>query len=248
MKWTRARMMWCILLAALIGFGVAAAIYLKPYKPQQAAIEAMKAGNGVTVTEHARWIRFEPAGVKATGIIFYPGGLVEPESYAPLALLLAKQGYRTWIVKMPLNLAVSSINRAEEIMNGHPDVSYVIGGHSLGGAIAGRFAAAHADRLVGVFFLGAYTDAAGSLTQTKLAALTITGSEDGIVNRVKLEQGKAYLPSQSEQAVLEGGNHAQFGSYGVQKGDRPASLSPEQQQELTAQRVTNWLIRIAQRK
>lgn len=69
-------------------------------------------------------------------IIFYPGGLVDPASYSPLARTLAEQGHRVYIAKMPLNLAIFGQNKADSFIAEHPDEAYVIGGHSLGGAFA----------------------------------------------------------------------------------------------------------------
>jgi hypothetical protein len=37
--------------------------------------------------------------------------------------------------------------------------------------------------------------------------------------------------------LIEGGNHSQFGYYGVQLGDNSAGISREQQQELTVEGV-----------
>lgn len=85
-------------------------------------------------------------------MIFYPGALVEAEAYAPLARKIAAAGHPFYIARMPLNLAVIKGNAAEEIIRVHPKQSFVLGGHSLGGVMASRFAADHADQLEGVFF------------------------------------------------------------------------------------------------
>ena len=37
--------------------------------------------------------------------------------------------------------------------------------------------------------------------------------------------------------MIKGGNHAQFGDYGAQDGDGVATISVEEQQELTANAV-----------
>ena len=44
---------------------------------------------------------------------------------------------------------------------------------------------------------------------------------------------------------IEGGNHAQFGNYGPQKGDLPATISAEEQQKQTVEAIEAFL---AQRK
>ena len=58
---------------------------------------------------------------------------------------------------MPLDLAVIGGNKADKIKEDFPDSDYVIGGHSLGGVMASRYANKnHSDsHLKGVFFMAA---------------------------------------------------------------------------------------------
>ena len=99
-------------------------------------------------------------------VIFYPGALVDAESYSVWAAGLAEKGYPVAIVKMPFNMAVLAGNRAEEVLEEIPHSSYVIGGHSLGGVMASRFAAnqlaENDNELKGVFFFASYPDEKGS--------------------------------------------------------------------------------------
>ncbi len=57
----------------------------------------------------------------------------------------------------------------------------------------------------------------------------------------KLEEGRTYLPKDAQELVIEGGNHAQFGSYGEQKGDGKAFISAEEQREETAEAIVSLL-------
>lgn len=41
--------------------------------------------------------------------------------------------------------------------------------------------------------------------------------------------------------VIEGGNHAQFGNYGKQKGDPDATISSEEQQNITVKAIKEFL-------
>ena len=41
--------------------------------------------------------------------------------------------------------------------------------------------------------------------------------------------------------VIEGGNHAQFGNYGKQKGDADATISREEQQNIAVEAVGKFL-------
>ena len=45
---------------------------------------------------------------------------------------------------------------------------------------------------------------------------------------------------------IQGGNHAQFGNYGPQKGDLPATITAEEQQEQTALVIGEFLARQTQ--
>ena len=40
---------------------------------------------------------------------------------------------------------------------------------------------------------------------------------------------------------IEGGNHAQFGSYGLQRGDPPAEITPQEQQARTVEAISDFL-------
>lgn len=214
---------------------------LRPYPPDEAAKTAMQGGEGITVIDSGDWLAFEGGETREPGVILYPGALVKAESYSPLARLLAGDGYRVFIAKMPLNLAVSDVERAGQVIKAYPHQSFVIGGHSLGGAMAARYAASHPDRIAGVILLGAYPDKKGNLKDTGLPVLSLLGSRDGVVNREKYGSGKQYLPDDTLYMSIEGGNHSQFGSYGMQEGDQAAVITPQDQWQQTAGAIKEWL-------
>ncbi|MDH4620148.1 alpha/beta fold hydrolase [Brevibacillus sp. AY1] len=216
--------------------------YLRPYPVEEAAMQAMQGGEGITVTDAGEWIILEGGQNYDPAIILYPGARVKSESYAPLARLLAGYGHRVFIARMPFQLAVTDFQRADQLIKNLPNQSFVIGGHSLGGAMASRYASLHPDRFEGVFFLGAYPDRKGDLRETELPVLSLLGSRDGIVNREHYEKGKTYLPEETVYMSIEGGNHAQFGSYGVQEGDHPAAITPQEQWQQTAAALEQWML------
>ncbi|MGN7761111.1 alpha/beta hydrolase [Paenibacillus sp. 22594] len=215
--------------------------YLTPYTPGIRAENALISAGGVSVKQNDNWISFEPSVTLGTAVIFYPGALVEAEAYAPLAKKIAAAGHPFYIAKMPLNLAVIKSDAAEEIIRVHPKLSFVLGGHSLGGVMASRFAAEHPDQLKGVYFLASYPDEKGSLKDTTLSVLSVLGTEDQVVDQDNYNKGRSYLPSNTVYYSVKGGNHAQFGSYGKQKGDGEATISEDEQQTLTARSVLDWL-------
>ncbi|MGL4374611.1 MAG: alpha/beta hydrolase, partial [Turicibacter sp.] len=87
------------------------------YEPTQTALQAMVTNQMVAINEDDLLV-FTPIGeVKNTGFILYPGGLVEPTSYSPLARLIAQNGYTVVIVPMPFNLAVLDANAAQAVID-----------------------------------------------------------------------------------------------------------------------------------
>ena len=176
------------------------------------------------------WFFDGPSEDKA--YIFYPGGKVEAESYAPLMHRLAAEGADTFLVKMPFNIAFLGIGRAEKIMKAGDYDHWYMGGHSLGGVAAASYAADHPDDLDGVILLAAYPT--GEIDE-KLPGLMIRGSEDKVLNMDAVSA--SWDLWNSAEVVISGGNHAQFGNYGRQKGDGQAQISAADQQEETVQAI-----------
>ncbi|MFD1317148.1 alpha/beta fold hydrolase [Loigolactobacillus zhaoyuanensis] len=173
-------------------------------------------------------------------VIFYPGALVEPASYSVWAQQVAAAGYPVYIVHFPMDLAVLAPNQADNILK-NSQRNYVIGGHSLGGVMASRYAQRHQERLKGVFFLASYPDKKGSLRSTVLPVLSITASRDGVLNQTAYRAAQQDLPRSTTRVQIKGGNHAGFGSYGTQKGDHTATISNQEQQRQVAQNLIKWL-------
>jgi len=174
--------------------------------------------------------------------IFYPGGKVQPESYAPLCSELANKGIVCVLVKMPCNLAIMNTDAAEKLIPyiheklGCKDI--YIGGHSLGGAAAGMYAFDNPSSIKGLILLAAYSKS--DLSPMDLSVLSIYGSEDGVLSMDTYEASVAFMPNFSE-VVIDGGCHAYFGYYGEQKGDGTAAISREEQIAQTADAVAAWL-------
>jgi len=220
-------------------------IYLNSitYSPSSQAELAFQSDNQVKVTEVKGGFKYEPQIDKAIepNIIFYPGGLVEPESYSLFARELAQLGHRVYIAEMPLNLAIFGQNKAESFLDEYPDESFVIGGHSLGGSFAARFASEHSEKLKGIYFLASYADETGSVKDTDLSVLQITGTADGVLNREAWESAKTNLPADTLYVSVEGANHGQFGSYGKQKGDNDPTIDEEEQLQKVVHAIEDWI-------
>ena len=99
----------------------------------------------------------------------------------------------------------------------------------MGGAMASQFASEHQDEIDGLILLGAYIY--GDYPDEK--TLTVYGS---------LNQSVEDHIDYTENIVeIEGGNHAQFGNYGPQKGDLPATISAAEQQAQTVDAISDFM-------
>ena len=224
-----------ILIISALGFIVWAK---DNYKPSEEALSALKNQDMIEVKE-AEFITFKPKDKTAEkGLIFYPGAKVSPESYSLLAKGIAEEGYLVVIVPMPLDLAILSPNKAEEVIQKYSDIDvWAIGGHSLGGVMASKFASSHSD-IKGLALYASYPSG-DELIDSSLKVVSIYGSEDGVANLEKIKN--AALPKDSVIFQIKGGNHAQFGNYGDQKGDNKATISSEEQIEESVKVTVNML-------
>lgn len=203
-----------------------------PLGPTQRALDALNSDATVTVTEAKDGWEFAPAGVEpSAALVYYPGGHVDARSYAPYARDVAAQGYLVVVPVMPLSLAVLSPNAADQVVEAHAGISrWAIGGHSLGGAMAGQYAAKHPGSMGGLVLLASYVPSGSDLSATAIRALTQVGTLDTVVNRDNLRAGLKLLPANAVYTELAGGNHAQFGDYGPQPGDNPnPTMSADEQ-------------------
>lgn len=233
----RKRLLLIILLSvALLALGFA--LYVSEYyRATDAALACLDEEGGLRVRSVDQTLCIETPDA-TTALAFYPGGKVQAEAYMPLMRRIALDGTDCYLVKMPFNLAVFGVNRVEGVMAAHPHDRWLLAGHSLGGAMAAHWAAAHPGQLDGLVLLAAYPDRA---LPEDLPVLVLYGSEDGVLNRSNLEKSASMLPQDAVVRQLPGGNHANFGSYGEQRGDGTATITPEAQWEWTAE----WIKRMA---
>jgi hypothetical protein len=235
---------WYIIILSFIilvfgGFTLWASL---PYRPMPEALQALEADSNVLVQEEP-WLIFQPKrGSSAIGLILYPGGRVDPKAYAPLAHSIASQGYLTVIVPMPLNLAVFAPGRALEVIELFPEIeAWVIGGHSLGGAMAANFASNQPGVVDGLLLLASYPASSDDLSSSPLKVISIYATLDGFTSLEEINVSQANLPDDTLWVEIDGGNHSQFGWYGFQSGDNPATISRESQQEQVVSSTLNLL-------
>lgn len=216
-----------VLIAALV---TGAVIWMQAAAaPSGTALNALQSDDQVQVSEDAGVIAFEALSrPSATGFIFYPGGGVDYRAYAPPLRQIAARSYLVVLLSMPLNLAFFDTNAADTVIANYPEVeNWVIGGHSLGGVAAASYAARH-PAIDGIAFWASYPGN-DALKDTRVRALSIYGSQDGLATPGQITDSRSLLPPDTLFVEIEGGNHSQFGSYGLQRGDNPAAIAPEAQ-------------------
>ncbi len=199
------------------------------YKAEDIAIQTMT-NNNFEVRDNLTILSAEESD---TALIFYPGAKVEDIAYLPFLQRLQQQGITCILVKMPFNLAVLDSNAADMIIGTLPQIKHwYVGGHSLGGAMASNYASQHLDTVAGVVLVGAYVY--GDIPKEK--TITIFGSNDTVLDRSKID----YTENVYE---IAGGNHAQFGNYGLQADDSAADITRDEQQQAAAERITEFCFR-----
>ena len=195
------------------------------------------------VTENPKYIQIgENVDV---GLIFYPGGLVDPHSYVDFLSTLAADR-KVFIAKVPYNLSILDIDLAEGIRKEHNNITeWSIMGHSLGGAVACFEVNNNIDIYKSLFLLAAYPSENTDLKNFQGRVVSMFGSNDEVIDKEKLENTKSQFNGVEvildlDAAILEeqgtyyyeivGGNHAYFGNYGMQNGDGEASIPRTEQQ------------------
>ncbi len=224
---TKILLFFMILLITLLAGFVGWASF--PLGPGPDAQIALQSDSNVTIEKINDWTVFRPTDLEPdTGFIFYPGGRVDFRSYAPVLNSLAHKGFLVVLVPMPLSMAVFSPNKAEAVLPAFPEIRHwAIGGHSLGGAMAAQFSYNHPNLIQGLVLWASYPAGNNNLTDRDLSVLSIYGDRDGQVE--KLAASSNLLPINTTWVIISGGNHAQFGDYGLQPGDGDAEISPQAQ-------------------
>jgi len=208
------------------------------YPAKEIALSALKSTDGVTVRQEKK-IEFIPAEATDTGLIFYPGGLVEPAAYAPILHEIADNGVLVVVTPMPFNLAIFNTGAANSVIAEYPNISrWILAGHSLGGAAAAIFAENNPAKINAIAFWDSYPPNSANLSDNKLAVLSVFGTTNGIPNTSNFDATRYLLPEDAIYIGIEGASHAQFGDYGPQKGDVKPAISLAEQHEI----VTNIML------
>ena len=243
-----------IFLSVGLLFSIPAIVKAESFPALPEALSAMNSDDNVTVqTEkipfavfNPEYFVFKPVGIEPTkGFLFLPGGLVDARSYAPAAHAIAAAGYLVVIVSMPFDLAPFGWMRGNHILREFDSITtWAVGGHSVGGAYACKFAKRYQSKVSGVVVWASTPSEAFRLDKTDIKAIAIYGSNDGEAE--ELAKSTEFYPAGTLFVVIPGGNHTQCGYYNtapdpVQPGDNPATISREEQQRQMIEATLDFL-------
>lgn len=244
--------LWRTIRSAWVGAGLAfSAWMIWGFQALDVAGDAAESDDRVEVVTNDGGLHFRPlSNARRAGLIFLPGGMVEPVAYAPLLRKVAEAGYPARLVYLPMRCGCTDSQIAQvfrsldAIVAGNPEIAWVLAGHSRGGMLASRHAQENAAGLAGLALIGTTHPRDFSLAGLSAPVMKIYGTRDGIASYDDMLRNKHLLPTATEWVALEGGNHVQFGYYRSQLGDNAAGISRAEQQQATERAVLSLLERI----
>ena len=227
---------------------------LLAYRANSDARAALTNTAGVTVTEPGGYWRFQPQQRSEVGLLFFPGALVDPVAYAPLLHAVAERGYDAVLIQVPRRGAFGGAESPElvsryvralrETAVADGATTWVAAGHSRGGVITATVARSAPREIAGIVLIGTSHPRDFSLAHLQIPVTQIYGTRDTVADAEKVIAARRNLPSSLTIVEIDGGNHSQFGSYGFQPGDWPATISRAEQQRRTVDAVVGALSRI----
>ncbi|WP_349897836.1 alpha/beta hydrolase [Parafrigoribacterium soli] len=240
--WRVTRLVLIILAALLVIVIVGFLIWANTgvMQAEKASLEKVRSNPAVSITERDNAVVLAPTGRSSgVGLVFIPGAKVAADAYLyKLSGAVAQDGLTVVITKPILNLAFFDQRPLSDFTSDARGIStWYVGGHSLGGVRACQYA--DQPKVTGLILFGSYC--ANDLSSTKLAVLSIGGSNDGLSTPSKIKDAAGLLPADATFVQIEGSNHARFGDYGVQAGDGVATISSAKARRVITEGVTRFL-------
>jgi pimeloyl-ACP methyl ester carboxylesterase len=223
------------------------------YQASGDARGALESTPAVAVSDHDGYWKFQPKQAASVGLLFFPGALVDPAAYAPIAGAVAARGFTVLLVRVPRRGAFGGAEsdelslryrRAlrETVQDGGP-ARWVVAGHSRGGVISANVLRTAPEGMAGLVLIGTSHPRDFSLAHLQIPVTQIYGTRDTVADVEKVVAARRNLPPSITIVEIDGGNHSQFGSYGFQPGDWPARIPRAEQQRRTVDAIVGTLAR-----
>lgn len=203
------------------------------------------------VKKTEKYLFYDNKACTDTAIVFYGGAKVDELSYTALLSQLAEYT-DVFLIDYKMNLPILNTGKCQEVLSEYAEQYQTIClcGHSMGGASMDLFASSHPDEKIrGIVFLGSYGTT--NLPENISELVYIYGENDGVINQEKLHEDIDRNKGNSRKVYtyeIQGGNHAGFGYYGAQKGDKEATISSEEQIQQTVSIILEILEELKQKK
>ncbi|MEV0617499.1 alpha/beta hydrolase [Nonomuraea sp. NPDC050404] len=198
--------------AVVLVLALAIAAALRPFPSRDDGVAAA-ASTGTVEVVH-RWDAWElrPRGrASGVGVVFLPGMLVDPRAHFPLLKPLAERGALVIVPTAPLGVALTGEREAKQAIESEPQITtWLVGGHSMGGAAASSVAA-NVPAIDGLLIWASYPSA--DLSASDVKVLSVHGSNDPYADDEIINDNRAKLPPDTRYVRLDGGIHAHFGDY-----------------------------------
>lgn len=251
----KSRNVWRVIRRVWITVGLGATVLfvawsLLAYRASEFAKAAARRTQAVQVSRVDGVWTFAPRGAAASDrvLVFFPGALVDPRAYAPLAQHAARQGFRALIIELPRRGAFGGADSPELRLRVQrafaslgDSASIIVGGHSRGAVVASSVAAERRHRMDGLVLIGSSHPRDVDLSGLPIPVTKIVGTRDGLASPDEVRQNAHLLPPHTRWIWIEGGNHSQFGWYGFQPMDRRARIPAAQQRNIMARGVMDLM-------
>ena len=216
--------------------------YLLPYQKAEDVSEYLKSDEQITFVEEEKGDSAYYAFINNEGsnkvLVFYPGAKVDEYAYAELMRNIAESGTDVYVIKMPFHMAMLNGDGAKDIIDHNEYEKVYLAGHSLGGVAASGYTISSSDKVDGLILLASYST---RKIPDNVELLSIYGDKDGCLEMNVYEKNRSNWPPVSNEVVIKGGNHANYASYGKQKGDNEASITRDEQISITAEAIIEFM-------
>ncbi|MEH0157418.1 alpha/beta hydrolase [Limibacter armeniacum] len=235
--WRNIRKVWALLGLCIIGW------MWFTFQAQHVDASIFESDTTLEVTASDDLISFTPKEGFDKVLLFYPGGMVAPEAYAPLCRQIAESGCQVQLIKMPWRLATKGYNKPKELdLLADTTFEYILAGHSQGAKMAAQFVYENPSLIDKLILIGTTHPRDINLSSIGLPIMKISGTNDGIASMEKVLENKPKLPEHTRFVTIEGANHSQFGHYGFQFGDDKADISREEQQKQVVEYIQAFIL------